>query len=191
MLVDLGGGTLPHPRADVVIDLHHPKNAPAQDAAVVPWQASNGHVLTDGRADEVYSSHFLEHVHRGQPLINVMGEAWRVLKSGGTFLSIMPLVGYTDPHTGAPKSDQIGWQPWSDPTHVNFWWMPEAFYYFCEGAFQAHANYGLKYFRPMGSWIPEEEATRRIDAHRRGQIGSESWWSVRSQWEGVVCLVKP
>ena len=207
MLVELGGGTLPHPRADVVIDMHHPKNAPAQDAGMTPWKIGEqwkypaGYtvggpwgdgtlMLADNSVDEMYSSHFLEHVHRGQPLVNVMSEAWRVLKPGGTFLSILPLVGYTDPYSGGPMSDHIGWQPWSDPTHVNYWWMPEAFKYFCVGEFMAHADYGIKYFAPLGSYVPEDEASAYVDAYRRGPIGV-SFWSVRNTWEGVVCLLKP
>ena len=89
MLIDLGGGTLPHPRADIVIDLHHPKNVPAQDATRIPWHTDDLY-LADGVADEVWASHFMEHIPRGQPLINVMNEAWRVLREGGTFTMILP-----------------------------------------------------------------------------------------------------
>lgn len=200
MLVDLGGGTLPHPRADVVIDLHHPTNSPAQDAAITPWtvirraswpMSSRGTHFDDDSVDEVYSSHFMEHIHRGQPLINVMNEAWRILKPSGTYTMIMPLVGYTDPFTGGPMSNQIGWQPWADPTHVNYWWFPEALYYFCQGAFAPHADYGMKTWAPMGSWISQEDATERINYQVRNQQKHESWWSVRDSWEGVACLVKP
>ena len=201
MLVDLGGGTLPHPRADVVIDLHHPRKAPAQNAGETPWVVHspyndiNGH-LADASADEVYSSHFMEHIHRGQPLINVMNEAWRVLKPGGTYTMIMPLVGFTNPVEGmlgkpwgAPCSDQIGWQPWADPTHVNYWWFPEALKYFTP-EFGAHADYGIKMWSAVGGYIDQAEATRRIDRHKRSKVDYGSWWSVRDTWEGVAVLVK-
>lgn len=200
MLVDLGGGTLPHPRADVVIDLHHPKNSPAQDASVTPWAVNPGHWLNEGGqdyihgdlVDEVYASHFMEHIHRGQPLINVMNEAWRVLRPGGTFTMILPLVGYTDPHTGAPMSNHIGWQPWADPTHVNYWWFPEAIYYFCQGMFAPHADYGTKVWGPAGSWIPEDEATAKLESFRSTPAPErDSWWSVRGTWEGIFRIYKP
>lgn len=192
MLVDIGGGTLPHPRANVVIDLHHPKGSPAQDASVIPWKTGDyGGPLRDGSVDELYASHFMEHVHRGQPLINVMNEAWRVLKPGGTFTVIMPLVGYTNPHSGAPESSHIGWQPWSDPTHVNYWWLPEALLYFTEGPFRPHADYGTKVWKQLGAWIPEPEATARINAQYHSQQPADTWWSVRNGWEGVACLIKP
>lgn len=207
MLVDLGGGTLPHPRASVVIDLHHPRNSPAQDASITPWRVESARELRlemdgsllSGSADEIYSSHFMEHIHRGQPLINVMNEAWRVLKPGGTYTMIFPVVGFTNPvegwmgkRLGDPMSDHIGWQPWSDPTHVNYWWLPEAIHYFCQGAFAPHADYGLKIWGPLGPYIDQAEATRRLEDFRTNQAPSgTSWWSIRDTWEGVVRIYKP
>jgi SAM-dependent methyltransferase len=198
MLVELGPGTNPHPKATVGIDLHHPIKAPSQNAAQTPWEvfpASYAEAVNEdglpmriksGTADEVYCSHFMEHVHRGQPLINVMNEAWRVLKPGGTFTMILPLVGYTDPFSGEPRSNHIGWQPWADPTHVNYWWFPEALWYFCEGPFKPHANYGIETWGPMGGWISEAEATQELS-----RSTGRSFWSVRSGWEGVARLLKP
>lgn len=184
MMIELGGGTNPHPRADVVIDLHHPRNAVAQDATVTPWTATADDWITrplaDGSADEVYASHFMEHIHRGQPLIDVMNEAWRVLRPGGTFDMVLPLVGYTDPFSGAPMSNQIGWQPWADPTHVNYWWFPEALLYFTEGPFKPHANYGMSTWAPLGPWMHADDPGRPT-----------SWWTVRDGWEGSARLVKP
>lgn len=189
MMIELGGGTNPHPRADVVIDLHHPRNAPPQDATVAPWRRMHRAdnlgwdlAIGDGYADEVYASHFMEHVPHGQPLINVMNEAWRVLRPGGTFTMKLPLVGYTNPHSGAPESNQIGWQPWADPTHVSYWWFPEALLYFCEGPFKPHANYGIHTWAPLGPYVTDVE----IDLAEAG-----SWWSVRGGWEGYARLVKP
>lgn len=193
MLVELGGGTNPHPRAEYVIDLHHPVNSGAQDAAVTPWNIFTGNGrFADEVADEVYCSHFMEHVHRGQPLLNVMNEAWRILKPGGTFTMILPLVGYTDPVTGAPMSNQIGWQPWADPTHVNYWWFPEALLYFCEGPFKPHANYGINIWSALGGWVPEQEATTLLESSRLNPAPArDSFWSVRGQWEGIARLAKP
>lgn len=186
MLIDLGGGTKPHPRADVVIDLHHPKNAECQDATRTPWSALPR--LTDGIADEVYASHFMEHIPRGQPLIDVMNEAWRVLKPGGTFLMLMPLVGYNDYGSGRMVSN---WQPYADPTHVNYWWLPEALLYFCPGHFSAHADYGLRMWAPLGDRLSEEDLTDRVLRHQYQQRPAESFWGVRGGWEGVAQLVKP
>jgi len=200
MLIDLGGGTAPHPRASVVIDLHHPVASDSQDAGTTPWTcfhagavASRNAPMNSGVFTEVYASHFMEHIPRGQPLINVMNEAWRVLKPGGTFTMILPLVGYTDPATGQPMSDHIGWQPWSDPTHVNYWWFPEALMYFCEGPFKPLADYGISIWAPMGPYIDDHKASMFLNFQRSNEValGVESWSSVREGWEGVARLVKP
>lgn len=199
MLIDLGGGTLPHPRADIVIDLHHPMNAPAQDAAVIPWhgnisprQHNVSFPLQDGVAHEVYSSHFMEHVPRGQPLINVMNEAWRVLKPGGTYTMIFPIIGYTDPTTGNPQSNHIGWQPWADPTHVNYWWMPEGLHYFTGGPWSAHADYGIKAWEPIATFLDEHTASDELATyHRTNTQRYPSFWSIRSGWEALCRMRKP
>jgi len=57
MFVELGGGTNPHPRADIIIDLHHPKNSPATDASVTPWlvYGSTGlEAIPNDSVDEFY-----------------------------------------------------------------------------------------------------------------------------------------
>jgi SAM-dependent methyltransferase len=189
MLIDLGGGTLPHPRADYVIDLHHPKNTPAQDATNTPWHASLGKgAIPDSSVDEIYASHFMEHIPRGQPLVDVMNEAWRVLKPGGTFLMIMPLVGYTDHGVGKMVA---GWQPYADPTHVNYWWLPEALLYFCYGQFAPHADYGLRMWTSLGDRRSEEDLTDLVLRHQFEQQPAQTFWGVRGGWEGVAQLVKP
>jgi hypothetical protein len=135
----------------------------------------------------------MEHIPRGQPLIDVMNEAWRVLKPGGTFTMIMPLVGYTDPMDGSPQSSHIGWQPWSDPTHVNFWWFPEALMYFCEGPFKPLADYGMRIWGPLGPFVSDHHASMYLQFQQQDSVmlNAESWWSVRSGWEGVARLTKP
>jgi len=193
MLVELGPGTNPHPRTHVGIDRHHPINTVAQDATVTPWaHCPNGTPwpIAAESVDEVYASHFMEHVPKGQPLIDVMNEAWRILRSGGTFTMVMPLVGYTA-LDGTPMSNHIGWQPWSDPTHVSYWWLPEALMYFCEGTFKPHANYGVRTWAPLGMYLSPEAATALLDIQQREPCLPGTFWSVRSGWEGVVRLIKP
>lgn len=196
MLVELGGGTNPHPRADVVIDLTRPRNSPPQNACDTPWRygdAPNSRSIAADSVDEVYCSHFMEHVPSGQPRLNVMNEAHRILKPGGTFTMIMPLVGYTDPANGAPTSNQIGWQPWADPTHTSFWWLPESVWYFCAGPFKPHADYGIMEWGACGGHVSPEEATSILlqDQKSPNYAGPKSFWSVRGQWEGVVRIIKP
>lgn len=183
MLVELGGGTNPHPSADIVIDLHHPKGAPAQDASKAEWVSNESLVratwLETSSVDEVYSSHFMEHIAKGQPLINVMNESWRVLKPGGRLNMKLPLVGYTNPMNGRPESNQIGWQPWADPTHVSYWWFPEALLYFCEGPFKPHADYGMRTWCSLGPWVDDPF------------IAEHGGWHVADGWEGSASLIKP
>ena len=182
MIVELGPGTRPHPLADIGIDLHHPKGGPPWDATDTPWP------WTEGCASVVYSSHFLEHIPKGNPLIDVMNEAWNILKPGGMFIARFPLVGYTDPFSGEPQSKHIGWQPWADPTHVSYWWLPEAFLYFCEGPFKPNANYGIRTWSPLGKYIEPQDAELAIfDIRSEGP----SFWSVVNTWEGIVRLIKP
>jgi SAM-dependent methyltransferase len=181
VLLDLGGGTAPHPQARCVIDLHHPVASPKQDATNTPWlwhDAGGMHAIPDATFDVVHASHFLEHVPHGAPLIRVMNEAWRVLRPGGRFHIRLPLVGYTEPETGMGKLVS-GWQPYADPTHVSFWWFPEALLYVCEGPFKPHADYGMSVWRPLGGYTDDPWG------HPDGG------WCVVDGWEGWAALVKP
>lgn len=192
MLVELGGGLHPHPRAEVVIDLRHPKNAPAQDACVTPWVTGSGVPIGDGTVDAVYASHFMEHVPKGQPIIDVMNEAWRILRPGGAFTMVMPLVGYTSAEWGGVAVN--GWQPYADPTHVQLWWLPESLLYFCEGPFKPLADYGIRVWEALGPWIEPAVATAELEGHWHnpgGHVEHRTFWSVRGGWEGVARLVKP
>jgi len=91
----------------------------AQD---VPWP------LQPDSVDRMRASHVMEHIPSGQPRIDVMNEAHRVLRSGGTFEVIVP-------------GEYGTWHPVADPTHVSRWVL-ESFHYF-DGLFAANASYGI------------------------------------------------
>ena len=46
--------------------------------------------FSDNTFDEVYTSHFMEHIRTGEDLFFVLGEIWRVLKPGGIFIIRVP-----------------------------------------------------------------------------------------------------
>jgi len=184
MLVELGGGATPHPDADVILDLRHPKNSPAQDLAATPWLLDSG-VIPDSSVDVVYASNVLEHIPAGQPRLAVMAETHRILKPGGRFLIKVPLVGYNldGPHA------VVDYRTWSEPTHVSAWWFPEGLMFFTEsGADFAYMD--VPRFAPLGPFIPWAEALHRFGPHLTGEDGG-SWWSVWDDWEGIASLVRP
>lgn len=158
--LELGGGTLTNPGWASLDPVHPTEPQLRRLAQDVPWP------IKDDTVAHIRASHVLEHVPSGQPRIDVFNEAWRVLQPGAIFEIILPLVGYTDRTTGLPMSNQIGWQPWADPTHVSFFWFPESLLYFCEGPFKPNADYGI----------------------REWQLES---WDVRDGWEGYAVLRKP
>lgn len=176
MQVELGGGLRPEHSSAYIIDIHHPRNAPAQDATVTPWTTFDGEIKS-GSVDRVFCSHFLEHIPSGSSRIAVMNEAWRVLKPGGRFDMILPLVGYTD--QGGSGHLVEGWQPWADPTHVGFWWFPESLLYFCEGPFKPLADYGISVWKALGDFTENP-----FESENGG-------WHVGDGWEGRASLIKP
>lgn len=146
MKIEIGGGTIPRPgykNFDPMVD--------------GPWGGRLGYdriPVEDGVASSVYASHVMEHIPQGQPRINALNEAWRVLKPGGEFEIIVPCAGYTDhadidhrpqrPGAGTGRPVYAGWQAWSDPTHTSIWWFPESFWYLVDGPFKANADYGME-----------------------------------------------
>lgn len=195
MLVELGGGTRPHPRSSVVVDPAHPRGSEARYAQQVPWEQidSSGVIWTieDESVDEVYASHVMEHVPKGEAVIKVLNEAWRVLRRGGSFTMLMPIIGYS----GAIRDQPIwlsNWRPWADPTHISHWWLPESFYYFT-GQEGADADYGVELWAPIAKRWPEEKITEHLataELMPTRTLG-ESVWGVRGGWEGFVRLEKP
>jgi hypothetical protein len=180
-LLELGGGLRPHPESNVVLDTMYPKNSPPQDIAEVPWH-SNGGKIVDCTVKQIFAAHVMEHIPRGDPLMAVMNEAWRVLEPGGVFTMIMPLIGYTRGN-GEGKLVE-SWQPYADPTHVNFWWLPDALSrYFC-GEGHLAAIYGAQQWAPLGRYVVEEEIDHAL-------TNVPSFWGLRKGWEGTARIMKP
>lgn len=119
--------------------------------------------MPDESVDEARASHVMEHILSGADRLFVMNEVHRVLKPGGVFTIIGPLIqAFGNPiHT---------WHAWADPTHVSYWVMPESFLYFCEGPYKPNADYGMRI------WAPLDE---------------EKDCELRDGWEGVVRMRKP
>jgi hypothetical protein len=177
-MLELGGGPFPHPFASVVVDLEHPRGAPAQDAADAPWRTDRGTVV-DGSVSMVYASHIMTQIPRGEPLLRVMNEAWRVLEPGGTFKMVFPVVGYTDMHGVGHHVES--WQAYADPTHVSLWWMPQALsLYFCKPDLWA-GMYGALPWEPLGRYFEYDD----IDWE------APTFWSLRWGWECTVRIRKP
>lgn len=133
MKIDIGGGTAPA-EGFVNLDPAHGERE---------WKFALGEELIsgvghryflripveDGTVDAVRASHVLEHVPAGAARLWFFNEVHRVLKPGGTFQVIVPML------TGT-------WHAIADPTHVSFW-VPESFGYF-DGSLAAHADYGIR-----------------------------------------------
>lgn len=159
MKIDIGGGTNPAGgwvNIDPVHGVQEQHRVRVQD----------GLPFDDNTIEAARASHVLEHIPAGDDRIKAMNEVHRVLKSGGTFEIILPLVGYTENEVGHLVR---GWQPYADPTHVAYWWFPESLLYFCEGPFKPHADYGIC----IWDTLHEED------------------WEVRGGWEGYAVLRKP
>jgi hypothetical protein len=181
-LLELGGGTNPHPLADAVLDSLHPANAPTQDIGAQMWRTDTGRIPA-GSVEAIYASHVLEHIAKGAPILHVMAEAWRVLVPGGTFTIKVPVVGYD----GRLVAD---WRVYADPTHVSLWWFPEGLLYFCEGVGEGFELPGRR-FAPLGPWYAPQDAYETVDAVGTADQSSESFWSVGDGWEGLAALKKP
>lgn len=155
MKLEIGGGTIPK-QGYINIDPTHGKGVWKRMAQDTPWP------VADNSVDAVRASHVLEHIPVGyDDRIKVMNEVHRVLRPGRYFEIIVPCI--------QVNGQMTGWQGWADPTHSSFWVYPESFLYFCDGAFRANADYGIKYFAALEDGKHE----------------------VRNGWEAVVHLRKP
>jgi hypothetical protein len=138
--IEIGSGTL-LTSGFIALDPIHGTGEWKRYAQDVPWPTGANTV------DKLRASHVMEHIPAGEPRLDVMNEAHRVLKKGGTFEIIVPLMVGT-------------WHAIADPTHVSFWCI-ESFHYF-DGLFAANADYGIKLWETVslevvngweGHWI--------------------------------------
>ena len=120
--IEIGGGTLAQP-GWVNLDSRNGVGEWRREAQDTPWPAA------DGSVDAIRASHVMEHIPAGQPRIDVMNEAHRVLRPGGVFEIIVPFM------TGT-------WHAIADPTHLSLW-CEESFHYF-DGRKSADADYGIR-----------------------------------------------
>lgn len=123
--IEIGGGHLVQ-AGWTNLDPTHGVGDWKRPAQVVPWPAA------DGSVSAIRASHVMEHIPAGQPRIDVMNEAHRVLRPGGVF------------EIRVPNALSGTWHAFADPTHVSFWCIP-SFHYF-DGSFAANADYGIRYW---------------------------------------------
>lgn len=130
MHLEIGGGNLVR-EGWINLDSRNGEGQWKRSAQQTPWPTGEGTV------ESIRASHVMEHIPAGQDRIDVMNEAHRVLKPGGTFEIIVPLAGT--------------WQAIADPTHVSFWCM-ESFRYF-DGLHSADADYGIKLWETVELYV--------------------------------------
>jgi ubiquinone/menaquinone biosynthesis C-methylase UbiE len=125
--IEIGGGTLVQP-GWTNLDSRNGHGEWARMAQDTPWPTG------DNTVDAIRASHVMEHIPAGQDRIDVMNEAHRVLRPGGVFEIIVPLMVGT-------------WHAIADPTHISFW-CKESFHYF-DGLFAANADYGIRLWETL------------------------------------------
>lgn len=84
--LDIGCGDRPeHWLPDSVgIDMYSYGQTITHDITDAPWP------IADGQFGFVLAQHILEHIGNGMQFINIMNEAWRVLRPGGVFKIVAP-----------------------------------------------------------------------------------------------------
>ncbi|HEY5990657.1 MAG TPA: methyltransferase domain-containing protein [Streptosporangiaceae bacterium] len=141
--IEIGGGTLVQP-GWINLDSRNGHGEWARMAQQTPWPTG------DNTVDAIRASHVMEHIPAGQERIDVMNEAHRVLKPGGVFEVIVPIV-----------NNPLTWHAIADPTHVSFWVL-ESFHYF-DGHFAANADYGIRLWQTL-----ELEVRGGFECHWKG-----------------------
>jgi SAM-dependent methyltransferase len=145
--IELGGGTLLTP-GYTNLDPVHGVGEWKRYAQDTPWPVG------DNSVEAMRASHIMEHIPAGMDhRVKVMNEAHRVLKPGGIFEIVVPLLVGT-------------WHAIADPTHVSFW-VKESFHYF-DGLFAANAHYGISLWETVdltvrdgweGIWVGRKPLT--------------------------------
>lgn len=108
-LLDLGCGTRKHGTNYIGIDIHRYEGVDiVQDLRMTKLP------FADGEVEEVYASHFLEHL-AFEEVIFLMNEVWRVLREGGIFEIIVP--------------HGMSYSGMADLSHKTFW-TEDSFGYF-------------------------------------------------------------
>ena len=143
MKIEIGGGTLVQP-GWINLDSRNGIEGWRREAQDTPWPTG------DNTVEAMRASHVMEHIPAGQARIDVMNEAHRVLRPGGVFEVIVPIV-----------NDPLTWHAIADPTHVSFW-VPESFHYF-DGHFAANADYGISLWTTL-----ELEVRGGFECHWKG-----------------------
>lgn len=126
--IEIGGGHLVQ-AGWINLDPTHGDGPWRRQAQEAPWPTG------DHTVNAIRASHVMEHIPAGQPRIDVMNEAHRVLKSGGVF------------EVRVPNCLSGTWHAYADPTHVSFWCIP-SFHYF-DGSFAANADYGIRHWQTL------------------------------------------
>ena len=143
MKIEIGGGTLVQP-GWINLDSRNGIEGWRREAQDTPWPTG------DNTVEAMRASHVMEHIPAGQARVDVMNEAHRVLRPGGVFEVIVPII-----------NDPLTWHAIADPTHVSFW-VPESFHYF-DGHFAANADYGISLWTTL-----ELEVRGGFECHWRG-----------------------
>jgi len=90
---------------------------------------SRGIPFDSEKFEEVYTSHFMEHIRNGEELYFVLGEVWRVLKPGGRFVIKVP-------HSDTPYAFY--------PDHLSFW-NEEVVKAICSDPFQHSKHHSYQF----------------------------------------------
>jgi len=141
--IEIGGGTLVQP-GWINLDSRNGIEGWRREAQDTPWPTG------DNTVEAMRASHVMEHIPAGQARIDVMNEAHRVLRPGGVFEVIVPIV-----------NDPLTWHAIADPTHVSLW-VPESFHYF-DGHLAANADYGISLWTTL-----ELEVRGGFECHWKG-----------------------
>jgi hypothetical protein len=146
------------------------------DLLVTPWP------FKDNSVDELYTSHFIEHIPHGSsalnnPFFDFFNEAWRVLKKGGTFKIIAPY--YT-----SIRATQ-------DPTHQRF--ISEMTFAYLDKKWRCETNQLSHY--PLVTDFRIEKVDHNILTEWNGRSSETMNFSAMHYWNVVsdiiVILKKP